>query len=128
MWPHTEQGRTGSELTEAQKQIIRQGARQRARNTEHGSWTDDIGDVSRSHIDLFMGSLFAETLAGDLEIVITVAGLHPSGSTVNSRFAMLFDTDNDPSTGGTFGSFAGVDKVVEISLWVGSPSRRPMAR
>ena len=109
-------GRTGSELTDTQKQIIRQGARQHARNTEHGSWTDDIGDVSRSHIDLFMGSLFAKTLAGDLEMVITLAGLHPSGSTVNSRFAMLFNTDNDLSTGGTFGSFGGVDKVVEVSL------------
>jgi hypothetical protein len=125
MWPNTETGRTGSGLTETQKQIIRQGAKQHAKNTEHGSWTDDIGDVSRSHIDLFMGSLFAETLAGDLEMVITVAGLHPSGSTVNSRFAMLFDTDNDPSTGGTFGSFGGVDKVVEVSLAGRFPFRAP---
>ena len=41
------------------------------------------------------------------------------------RFAMLFDTDNDPSTGGTFGLVRGVDKVVEVSLRGSGPFTPP---
>jgi len=81
----------------------------------HGSWTDPLGDVTQGLIDLWFGSLFAEDLASDLEIGTNIAGFFPN-SLVSVRVEMFFDTDNDSATGGIFGSFSGVDKVLEISL------------
>jgi len=91
----------------------------------HGSWTDAIGDVSQGFIDLFSGSLFAENLNSNLEIVINVAGLFPS-TNVNTKFQMFFDTDNNPATGGTFGAFRGIDKVLTITLTGQFPFTAPI--
>src|SRR5262249_51819892 len=118
--------RTGTAITDAQKQVIRQAAARRARNTQHGRLTDALGYGSRAHLDRATGWLFAETLGGDLEIAIVLAGLHPSGA-VRSRFQMLFDVDDDRTTGGTFGPFAGVDKVLDIALVGGVPFTAPGA-
>jgi hypothetical protein len=106
----------GDKLTDDQIQQLNQSARTRARNSEHGSWVDDIGDVGRPHIDLFVGSVFAPNLAGDLDIAIVVGGLHPDGTAVSSRFELLFDSDNNVATGTAIGSFAGIDRIVEIAL------------
>lgn len=106
---------SGTELTDEQIEDIRDDAKRRARNTEHSGWTDAIGDVSDVFIDVYIGSLFADDLTSDLEIAINVAGLFPF-SNVNTTFDMFFDTDNSLATGGTFGSFTGIDKVLEISL------------
>jgi Nidogen-like/Thrombospondin type 3 repeat len=106
----------GSALTNTQKKTIKEAAKKRGRNSEHGSWTDETGEVSLPHIDLFMGSLFAEDLTGDLEMTINLAGLHPDATDVNSRFEVLFDTDNDSATGVIFGSLPGIDRILEISL------------
>ena len=101
---------------EDKRQLHKKGTRTPAQDTEHASWTDDIGDVSHGFIDLYIGSLFAEDLTGDLEIAINVAGLHPVGTTVKTKFEMFFNTDNDSATGAGFGPFSGIDKILEISL------------
>lgn len=85
-------------------------------DTKHGLWTDDIGDVDKSHIDLFFGSLFAESPTADLEVDVELSGLHPNGTNVNSKFEMFFNTDNNLATGATFGSFTGIDKILRITL------------
>jgi hypothetical protein len=76
---------------------------------------DDAGDVTRPHIDLTVGELFATDLRGDLEIAIRLAGPHPS-TPLSSRFQMLFDVDNNPATGGAVGAHSGIDKVLEVAL------------
>jgi hypothetical protein len=105
----------GTQLNPDQIAEIQRGAAQRARHSEHGGWTDDIGDVSQAFIDLFFGSIYAPDQTSDLQFVINLAGLFPN-TNVNTKFQMFFDTDNNPATGGTFGAFSGIDKVLTISL------------
>lgn len=119
----------GTKLTAAQIEELKKGADKRAKakkrvgdpvitplDSKHSSWADDVADVSESHIDLFIGSLFAEGPTADLEIAINLGGLHPVGTDVNSQFEMFFNTDNNPATGSTFGSFGGIDKTLDVSL------------
>ena len=115
----------GTELTEDQIIEIRKGCKKRAERSEHGGFADEIGDVSLSRIDLLAGSLFAEDLASGLEITITIAGLHSESEEVNSTFEMFFNVDGDETTGGSFGSFVGVDKVLELSLAGAFPFQEP---
>ena len=82
----------------------------------HGGWTDELGDVPQHYIDLASGSLYAEDSGADLKLDIAVAGLYPEKQDINSQMAMFFNTDNKVETGSTFGLFAGVDKVLEITL------------
>lgn len=106
----------GSTLTDEQAELIRRGARRIASNTEHGGWTDAVGDVTLRRIDLLAGTLFAESLTSDLEVVIRLAGSHPATTSVTERFEMLFHTDNDATTGGTVDTHPGIDKVLRLSL------------
>ncbi|MCI0548245.1 MAG: thrombospondin type 3 repeat-containing protein [Candidatus Rokubacteria bacterium] len=106
----------GTELTEGQIEVIQRGARRVSANTEHGGFTDDVGDVALRRIDLTVGTLFAESLSSDLEITIRVAGTHPAGSAVTERFELLLDTDNNSATGGVIGSHRGIDKVLRVAL------------
>ena len=105
----------GIELNEQQITIIQNGAKERSFNTEHGGWIDAIGDVSLSHIDLMVGTFFATDLSGTLEIVIRLVGPHPT-TPVSSTFELLFDTDNNPNTGGIIGTHQGIDKVLRVTL------------
>jgi len=122
----------GTNLTPDQKKEIQKNAKSRSGNggtkkqsgnpgvvrldTKHGSWTDDMGDAATPYIDLWIGSLFAEGPTANLDVTITVYGLNPTESNVRSRFQVLFNTDNNASTGSTFGSFIGIDKVLGITL------------
>ena len=116
----------GTTLTPDQIKEIRKGAEKIGKtkkpgsvilvDTKHGSWTDDFRDVSQNHIDLFVGSLFAGGSMSDLEIEIGLGGMHPSGTSISSRFEMFFNTDNNVNTGLTLGSFDGIDKILQITL------------
>ncbi|HEX6901892.1 MAG TPA: nidogen-like domain-containing protein [Thermoanaerobaculia bacterium] len=105
----------GKKLTPDQIAEIKKGAKTRSKNTEHASWTDETGEVNTGFVDLYVGSLFAEDLGSDLEIGIDVLGRSP-GSGVHSVFEVLFDTDGNAGTGGAFGSFSGVEKILKVSL------------
>jgi hypothetical protein len=82
----------------------------------HGSWTDDDGEVPEKYIDLFTGSLYAESRTADLELGIELAGLHPEGQQVHTQFEVFFDTDNDTGTGSTVALFSGIDQILKIEL------------
>jgi hypothetical protein len=105
----------GTQLDPGQISEIQTGAATRAQHSEHGGWTDDIGEVSPGFIDLFFGSLFAQDQSSALQFTINVAGLFPS-TPLHTKFQMFFDTDNNSTTGGTLGSFHGIDKVLTINL------------
>jgi hypothetical protein len=106
----------GIELTPGQIDIIREAAIRHSSNTEHGGFTDALGDVTRSRIDLTVGTLFAESLTSDLEITLNVAGTHSATAAVNERFELLLDTDNNPDTGATMSGHAGIDKVLRVAV------------
>ena len=105
----------GSHLDPAQQLAVQIAAIRRRANSEHRAWTDPIGDASPGYIDLRLGSLFAQSLAADLEIQASLAGFFPAGA-VNVRLEVLFDTDNNPSTGVTVGAQTGVDKRLRVTL------------
>ena len=106
----------GSQLDPAQQLAVQIAAIRRRPNSEHRAWTDPKGDASPGYIDLRLGSLFAQSLAGNLEIASSLAGFFPTGADVNVRLEVLFDTDNNPSTGASIGSQAGVDKRLQVTL------------
>jgi hypothetical protein len=119
----------GTELNAAQKRRCKDGAERWAKSkkrrdnpmvvpvdTKHGSWSDEPDDVTKSHIDLFIGSLFAEVPAADLEVSIVLSGVHASGTDIDSQFEIFFNSDNNIDTGSTFGSFGGIDKILRITL------------
>jgi hypothetical protein len=106
---------SGTQLDQGEITEIQRGAGTRARHSEHGSWTDDIHDVSQGFIDLLFGSFFAQDQSSDLNTVINVAGLFPAAN-VHTKFETFFNTDNNPATGKTFGSFQGADKVLTVTL------------
>lgn len=106
----------GAQLDGGQRVLITAAAVRRRPNSEHHAWTDAIADVGQAHIDLRLGSLFAQSLASDLEIATSLAGLFPDGQEVDVGVEVLFDTDDDPATGGTVGFQAGIDKRLEILL------------
>jgi hypothetical protein len=107
-------GCTGTQLTPAQIAEIQSGAAQRS-HSEHGGWTHTTGSVSEPFIDLFNGSLYAPDQASGLQFVINLAGTFPT-TPVNAKFQLFFDTDNNPTTGGSFGTFTGIDKVLTITI------------
>lgn len=119
----------GEKLTAAQIEECKEAAQARAKSkvregldaitpvpATNASWTDDVNDVTKHHIDLSMGFLFAEHPAADLEVTINLGGLHTAGIDVSSEFQMLFDADNNVGTGSTVGSFNGIDKILLIAL------------
>ena len=106
----------GNELSEGQRNAITIAGVRRHANSEHGAWTDQVGEVTRSYIDLRLGSLFSESLTSDLEISTSLAGSFPDTSPVNVRLNVLFDADDNPATGATVGSHSGIDKRLEITL------------
>ena len=106
----------GSQLDPAQQLAIQIAAIRRRANSEHRAWTDPIGDASPSFIDLRFGSLFAQSLAGPLEIATSLAGVFPAAADVSVRLEVLFDTDNNPGTGASVGGQAGVDKRLQVTL------------
>jgi len=82
-----------------------------------GSWTDELEDVDPRHIDLWIGSFYAEGLKSEIEIAVGVSGLHAPEQEIHTTFELFLDTDNNSKTGSTFGSlWRGVDKVLEIAL------------
>jgi hypothetical protein len=119
----------GSELTLPQVRQCRTGGRSRGMSktrvgdpvlvrmdTKHGSWDDPSGDVTSGHVDLVGGTLFAQGELDNLDVLIELGAAHPSGTNVAEQFEMFFDTDDDVATGATFGTFAGIDKVLTIAL------------
>jgi hypothetical protein len=125
----------GTQLTSLQIAEIKKGARKWAKKVQrvgdpvimriidkHGSGTDALGDASPDYIDLHVGLLFAEGPTSsqgpspDLKIGLLLAGLHPQGVNIRSRFELFFNTDDDPATGAAFGPFTGIDKILRISL------------
>jgi Nidogen-like/Dockerin type I domain len=115
----------GSTLTEGEIELIRKGAQRISLNTEHAGWTDDVGDVALAQIDLTVGTLFAESLSSDLELVIRVGGAHSTTTAVTEHFELLFDSDNDVATGDAIGSHTGIDKVLRVTLSGGFPFTPP---
>lgn len=83
-----------------------------------GSWTDEIDDVSHRHIDLWMGSFYAEGPASQIEFNIQVSGLHSPEQKIHTTVELLLDADNNNKTGSTsFGPlWKGIDKIVEITF------------
>jgi hypothetical protein len=107
-------GCTGTQLTPAQIAEIQSGGAQRS-HSEHGGWTDATGDVNEPFIDLFNGSLYAPDQASNLQFIINVGGTFPN-TAVKTKFELFFDTDNNPATGGNFGTFTGIEKVLTITI------------
>jgi hypothetical protein len=105
----------GSQLEPSQQLVVQIAAIRRRANSEHRAWTDPVADASPGYIDLRLGSLFAQSLAGTLEIASSLAGFFPAAN-VNVRLEVLFDTDNNPSTGVTVGAQTGVDKRLRVTL------------
>jgi len=132
MFPrNSESNPRGSTLTPSQIEECNKGAQKWGQakvmrspliplDHRHGSWTDDLGDVTAGHTDLHMGSLFASFFDEDdtefLRVGIQLGGLHPDAIPARSAFELFFDVDNDIQTGSNFGSIAGVDKVLQIGL------------
>jgi hypothetical protein len=112
MWPAAPRG---NELDLFQEAALKAAAVSRGSNTERAAWTDHIGDVGQAHIDLHLGSFFAQSQSADLEMAIGLAGTFPAGA-VNVSVEVLFDSDNSQATGSTVGSRQGVDKILEVRL------------
>lgn len=95
-------------------------------DTRHGGWTDDTGDVATTTIDLSVGSIYADGPLADLEFYIDVAGPHSAASSVQERIEVYIDADHNAGTGGTFGAFSGIDKVLRIDLNGSFPFTAPV--
>lgn len=120
---------SGTELTACQIMEICKGAKKWGKTKQregdpvitipdhrHGSWTDPLDDVTRPHIDLYFGTLFAENAGADLQCGFVLGGMHPAGVDVHTQLEVLFDADNNPATGIPIGSFSGIDQILRIHL------------
>ncbi|MBI2844427.1 MAG: hypothetical protein HYX78_13605 [Armatimonadetes bacterium] len=84
---------------------------------QHGVRTDDLGDQaagSPAHADITTATL--NGINGDPVIwgQIALGGTFAESSTVNTRYVMVFNSDNDTSTGSIYGPFEGVEYALQI--------------
>ncbi len=86
-----------------------------ALGTKHALFVDTRDDGSPSYADITDGMLFASGPAADLQITVNLAGLYPTAD-VNQTFEVFFNTDGNVATGPTFGAFAGIDTIVQVTL------------
>jgi len=130
MYPYNDgdKCKRGTELTPDQIDKIKKDAAKRARakvksetsvgpkDSLHGSWRDQTDPGLPRHVDLIGGTLFAPDPGADLSCVLEMDGFFPD-TPVRAEYQLLFDTDNNASTGVSFGGpFQGIDRVLHVQV------------
>jgi hypothetical protein len=85
-----------------------------------GLWTDAADDTVHDGLDLAFGQLVVDDPVENLAARIGVAGFLPD-STDTLSYQVAFDTDHRPDTGIPWGSYTGIDKVLDVRASGRSP-------
>lgn len=101
---------------------------QAADESKRASWTDHLEDVAEPHVNLFVGSLYAEDPSADVEISINLSDVLPQDRVFELRYQVGFDADNNRQTGEPFGLCKGMDQILTIQFSGQAPFTGPNDR
>ena len=124
--------RTATKLTASQKTKLNEARYKRAKcskqmaaaiaaqkeKEQHGAKADSDEDRTEpppfGYLDLFYTSLASLDDEDNIYCQLDLEGLFVGD--VDATYSLVFDSDNEPSTGFTYGSFTGVEYAVEINV------------